>query len=114
LRAITSGLPSRVNSRRQFQIALQRGGIDHLDQDIGGMEGNGWLFRFVRSHRRPAVTPEKILDQDAVVCAQRVQRIDSRQVDQRDLLESDVDQTLAIGVPVAQQSPVLRRGARGG
>ncbi len=42
---------------RQFEVALQRRGVDHLDQHVGRRESGQWLFRLMRRHRWPAVAP---------------------------------------------------------
>ncbi|WP_313952180.1 hypothetical protein [Accumulibacter sp.] len=75
--------------------------------------GHG-LFRFVRGHWRPAVTPKQIFDQHPIARAERVQRPERRQIDQRDLLQPDLDHTFLTGLAVMQQFLLLRRAARCG
>ena len=53
---------------------------------------------------RPLVAPEQMVDEhDLVVLAQMMQRVDRRQVDERNLVEADVDHAFLIGAADARQ-----------
>ncbi len=98
----------------QLEIRLQRRCIDDMNQHIGRVESNHGLIGLVCSHRRPVIAPEEVLDDHAIGRAQRVQGGERWQIDQRDLLQTDVNQAFVIGIAVTQQSLVLRRSTRRG
>ena len=109
-----NGPPELAQFQRQLEMALQTGGIDHLDDQVGRGEGCGRAGLLVHRDRRALVTPEQIFQCGRIVALQMMQGVDTRQIDHAGFIEADLHGALAIDAMGAGQFAGMRRGARHG
>ena len=98
--------PEEAELKREFEVLFERRRVDHLNQHIGRCQAGAFLTLFVLGDERPVVAPQQVHQYRLVVFAELMQRVDRRQVNQRDLVEPDVDHAFLIGAADAGQSLV--------
>ena len=97
--------------QREFQVALQTGGVDHLHDQVGRRERRGRAAGLMHGYGRALVSPEKKLQCRQIVLAEVVQRGYARQLDHAGFVEADLNRAFAVGAPGAGEAPGARRGA---
>ena len=92
----------------EFEILLERRCVDHLHEHVRRREVRAAGRCLVLRDARPLVAPEQVHEHDLVVLAQMMQRVDGWQIDERNLIEADVDHAFLIGAADARQFFVTR------
>ena len=104
----------KAQLKAEFEILLQCRSVDHLNKDIRCGEIRMFVDHFVRRNVWPVVSPQQIHQNDLIVLAQMMQGVNGRQVDKRDLIESDIDHAFLVCAANASQALVTyhRAGCR--
>ena len=91
---------------------FERGGVDHLHDDIRRRKRRGRTLRFVQRNGRALVAPQQVFQRRAVVRLEVVRRKDARQVDHACFVQSDLHRAFVIGALRPGKGAGLDRGAR--
>ncbi len=90
--------PSELGQlQREFQVMFERGGVDHLHDDVRRRERRRRTVRLVLRDGRAFVAPQQILERRAVVRLQVVRGADARQVDHARLVQPDLHGAFVVG-----------------
>ena len=100
--------------QRQFEMAFERGRIDHLNDDVRRRERHRRTARFVARHRRAIIAPQQILEGGTVIVAAVAQRMQARQRNHARLVKADLNRTFVVRTLRADQRAALDRGAGDG